>query len=72
MEKVYTCECGGKKWIVNNQGVICYDCGNKYAVVYRAFESGQWQDIFISLDEFKDSRKFVRKLTKEEIEDLIS
>jgi hypothetical protein len=72
MKKVYTCECGGKKWIIDNQGIICPECGNKYALVWRDTGSGKWHDLFISPDDFEKERKLIAKLEDGRIKNLLS
>ncbi|GAI97661.1 unnamed protein product, partial [marine sediment metagenome] len=64
--------CGEKKWIIDNQGIICHKCGNKYALVGRDMQNGKWHDLFISPENFAEQRKFVRKLENEEIQNLLS
>ena len=73
MDKAYTCDCGKKLWIIDNQGIICHDCGKKYPVLYKDdTKSSLPQDLFVSPEQFNKSRESIGELTKKEIEGLLN
>ena len=70
MANYYKCDCGQKVWLIDGECLICDSCGNKFILKERNLKFGLPENILPSASDFEINRRFVSKLSRQEIDNI--